>query len=327
MTWYEGGKKRYKSLKTTSHRIAKEMLAEFEYKHNNNQAVMVGGVAKILINIVTDEYFKQLDTRCTNSHHILSQKIRFNQFIKQQEIKFLSDITARKIDDYLHYRKKSGLKPATVKHDYTVLKAFLNWCKKRNYVSDNITDQIEPPKIARQLPKYLSPDQASDLMAYITSDSYNIPHRGTPVKYYIFVVLFTGVRFRKELLRIKKQDIDIAQCVMRVHETKSGKPKIIPISEMLISLLKPLIDTRKDNERLFPVSQFPRKQWAMLCNVLDIDITPYQLKHTFATNYYMQTKDMLGLQQILGHADPATTKIYTQVVDENLRQNIKQFAY
>ena len=148
------------------------------------------------------------------------------------------------------------------------MRAFLRWCQSRGYVQQCVTDRVIPPKINRKLPKILNTDEVTKLFNFLTSDQYNIPYKIVPIKYIIFVELFTGLRFSRELLRLRKKDIVMFcddngnnYCEIYVHETKSGKAKIVPVNIALYELLKPLLDTKKDDDLLFPVSVFPRTQW------------------------------------------------------------------
>ena len=52
---------------------------------------------------------------------------------------------------------------------------------------------------------------------------------------------------------------------------------------------------------------------------------PHTLRHTFATEIYRQTKDIRGVQKMLGHADLSTTMIYTHIVDDDVENAMRGF--
>ncbi len=56
------------------------------------------------------------------------------------------------------------------------------------------------------------------------------------------------------------------------------------------------------------------------------DVHPHMLRHTFATEFYRQTKDIRLTQKMLGHADLSTTMIYTHVVDEDAEKAMRGFC-
>jgi integrase/recombinase XerD len=58
---------------------------------------------------------------------------------------------------------------------------------------------------------------------------------------------------------------------------------------------------------------------------IEKNITPHKLRHTFATDYYKETKDILETGKALGHADVSTTMIYTHVVDDDMENSMKSF--
>ncbi len=251
----------------------------------------------------------------------------------------MRDITAMRIDNYLYARKHGKLNyhehrhqpvsNGTIRHDYIAIKAFLNWCVRRDFLISNPAKKVDPPKLPVKFPKFLDPDTAKKLVAYAASDQFekDIPSEKVSIRYMILIELFSGVRFEKELFQIRKKDVLIDQNTIRIHTSKSGKYKLIPYNPVLNEYLQPLLDRLEDDDRLFPVKQFPRRQWKRLQEIMHIDITPYQLKHTFATMFYMQKKDLVTLQSILGHSDITTTRRYAQTVDEYRKKQAETFTY
>jgi integrase/recombinase XerD len=58
---------------------------------------------------------------------------------------------------------------------------------------------------------------------------------------------------------------------------------------------------------------------------IEKNVTPHKLRHTFATDFYKETRDIMKTQKALGHADVSTTMIYTHIVDSELEEAMKNF--
>lgn len=126
---------------------------------------------------------------------------------------------------------------------------------------------------------------------------------------------------------------------------KAGRERMVPLSDPAQEALKNYMDTRKrfigtesqanQEQWLFPSrtsdsGHLTRQRFAQLLKDLarnaEVDedrVSPHILRHAFATHLLSRGADLRSVQKMLGHADIATTQIYTHIVGENLKKTVK----
>ena len=144
------------------------------------------------------------------------------------------------------------------------------------------------------------------------------------------IILHTGIRL-SELIGIDIDDIDLDDNKIKIKRTKGGQPATKHINAKLKKIMEPFIDRRNgietESTALF-LSQWDRRisdrqyalrldKWALKASV-NKRVTPHVLRHTFATNLYARTKNLIAVQKALGHEYITTTQIYTHIHDEEL---------
>jgi integrase/recombinase XerD len=149
------------------------------------------------------------------------------------------------------------------------------------------------------------------------------------------LMLNAGLR-TAECLNLKVRDIDWLSGKLMVRQGKGGKDRALWVNEDVLAWLRRWRERRPVvSELLFttlegkPVN--PRALRAMVkrradkAGLVAKEVHPHTLRHTFATEIYRQTKDIRGLQKILGHEHLATTMIYTHIVDEEVENAMRGF--
>ena len=128
-------------------------------------------------------------------------------------------------------------------------------------------------------------------------------------------------------------------CLIRITG-KGNKDRIIPIGEYSIYYLKEYLKVRekllkrKVCNKLFlnnhgqGISRqgfFKILKEILLKKNLNSDVSPHTLRHSFATHLINRGADLRSIQEMLGHTDISTTKIYTRVSDEKVLQDYEKF--
>ena len=239
-----------------------------------------------------------------------------------------------KILEYLWHLKKKGLKESTVKHygeklkqlitlDVNLLrpeeiKEFLatnnRWSDRTKAIVVAICDGFlnwlkilwEPPKYkpAKKLPFIPTEEEVDQLIA----------RAGKRLAPFLQLLKETGMR-RGEAVRLKWTDIDFKRKTVSVTPEKGSNPRLLPLSEKTLGMLQTI---PKKSDRMFPTlssltSNFyiQRKTLARKLNdprILKISL--HTLRHWKATMEYHKTKDIIHVQQVLGHRDIKSTMIY-----------------
>jgi integrase len=136
--------------------------------------------------------------------------------------------------------------------------------------------------------------------------------------------LLTGMR-RGEIMGLDWQNVDLERGNIYILQSKSGKPREVPILSKLHEVLRALGPRKRG-----PVFNLPyimlRRYFAKALR--DTDITEFRFhdtRHTFASHFIMRTNDLPALQNILGHSSPAMTQRYAHLSRGHLALELAAF--
>lgn len=216
---------------------------------------------------------------------------------------------------------------------HKTLAVFFRWCVAQGCISNNPTDDIECPKLAKRLPSRLNKQDAFKLMEIV----YNYPYDYHFLRYRNHAIfstfIFAGIR-KKELLNLKYTDIDIENMSLFINQGKGSKDRIIPICYKLADSLKKYLVERKRLHKTCPEfftslnrnSGFTdtglKRLVIKIRDVSRIKFTIHKLRHTFATLMLEGGCDIFSLSKMMGHNDIKTTTIYLSASAEHLRNQI-----
>ena len=150
----------------------------------------------------------------------------------------------------------------------------------------------------------------------------------------------TGLRIT-EMLDLKLTDIDFENCIVRCFG-KGSKERIVPIGEYIIDSLKDylengrnkLLNNKKITDYLFlnnrggRISRFSFfKILKKLLREKNIkkEVSPHSLRHSFATHMLENGADLRSIQELLGHSDIATTRIYTHITNKKVENDYIEY--
>lgn len=267
---------------------------------------------------------------------------RFFEFSKVTEAK---DITESLVREYrLHLNRQLGvkvkgqtratLKKNTQNYHLIALRRFLKYLMKIK-VSTLTPDAIELAKTGDRHIDLISLDELKRIFKAAAGDTL-IALRDTALLHLFFS---TGLRL-SELCSLNR-DIDIAKDELSVRG-KGEKVRVVFLSDDARSAIKQYLDKRGDFEeplfiqyshnkkegssyRLTPRSiERIIKQLAINAGISK-KVTPHVLRHSFATDLLSNGADIRSVQMMLGHANIATTQIYTHVTDKQLKDIHKKF--
>lgn len=203
---------------------------------------------------------------------------------------------------------------------------------KKHLIDKNPTVEVDPPKKAKTLPKYLNVEEAVRLLEAVKSDAES----KTRVRDYTIITLFlnTGMRL-SELVGLNLQSFDSNLDYVKVVG-KGNKERLIYLNSAAQESVKKYLTIRLDpryirtSDKAFFLSGRQQRispktvQW-MVNKYLDLaglgskGLSVHKLRHTAATLMYQSGKvDIRVLKDVLGHEQLNTTQIYTHVVSQNL---------
>ncbi len=264
-----------------------------------------------------------------------------------------SDVNNASTDDLKSYLKdlsekihvkgehRGKIAVRTVARRLSALRQYYRFLISEEQREDNPTTTIESPKQGRTLPKTLS---ESEVSALITTAGKPGTAESVRLVCLLEMIYATGLRV-SELVGLPMSAIGEDNQFLMVAG-KAGRERMVPLSDTAQSAINNYTDVRKqfigadDNgnqaQWLFPSrtsdsGHLTRQRFAQLLKDLaraaEVDesrVSPHILRHAFATHLLSNGADLRSVQKMLGHADIATTQIYTHIIDEQLGKTVKE---
>lgn len=205
------------------------------------------------------------------------------------------------------------LKPSSIRRKLEAIRKFLDWAVKQDIISRNPAKEVEAPASVTLPPRSLSEKDFFRLRRSFYKE-------GNERDIAIFEILAnTGIRV-SELCSLKLSDVQISERKGKliVRYGKGQKYREVPLNSDARKALNEYLKSRADenNERLFLGERGPLtpsgvfriiKRYARDAGV---EVSPHQLRHTFARRLLQSGADIVTVQQILGHANLNTTAVY-----------------
>jgi len=268
-----------------------------------------------------------------------------NRFFTFSNIKNPEDINAQVVRDFRLWlnRQSTGNNRATGKtlskktqnYYMIALRVFLKFLTKRKVTSLS-ADEIELAKLPEHSLDLITPAELSRLLAVPAGDDI----KSLRDKSVLALLFSTGLRV-SELCSLTN-DIDLNADEFSIRG-KGGKVRVVFISDDARTSLKKYLSMRKDmSDAMFvqvgtelkkpadirPLTRRSIERIVKQCAVkagISKKVTPHVIRHCFATDLLSNGADIRSVQMMLGHANIATTQIYTHVTDSQLRDIHKKF--
>ena len=239
----------------------------------------------------------------------------------------LSDINNQVLMDYLVTLDNDNY--ASINHALTAIRSFHDYINRFHAELLNFSVQIKGKKVPKHLPTFLTQDEVNLL----------IENCDDLMDQTILKLLYaTGMRV-SELINLKLNNFNLEHGFLRCLG-KRNKERIIPIYQQAVISLKDYLELRKSSENSLsshyvfinkkgrPLSrQYVFKIVKENCqkNGISTSISPHSLRHTFASLMLDNGADLRVIQELLGHADIATTQIYTHLQTKRLKTAYDQY--
>ena len=255
----------------------------------------------------------------------------YKEFLNKRHINRVDDISSEDIKEFLKNREDE--ESSTIAHNLTVIKNFHSYLLKEKIVKTNISEFIERPKLKKALPKTLSMEDVDILLDIQLNTPFDYRNKA-------MLELMYGCGLRvSELVNLEINDIDQTNCLIRILG-KGSKERDIPVGEYALYYLKEYLKVRelllKDKvcNKLFLNNHgtgmtrqgfFKNLKILLKEKGLNPDVSPHTLRHSFATHLINRGADLRSIQEMLGHSDISTTKIYTRVSDEKVIEDYNEY--
>jgi integrase/recombinase XerD len=258
--------------------------------------------------------------------------MKFAEFAARQKVS-LGQVERAHVVDFLHSLYLKKLDGRSVARHLVTIRHFFRFCFAEGLLQEDPAANVQSPKFRQSLPEFLSLAEVDRLLAQPDASST----LGLRDKAMIELLYSTGLRV-SELCGLKTQDIQMDLGCLRCIG-KGNKERLVPVGKRALQVVQEYITKarlqilgKRSSSFLFPsrtgsaINRFAF--WKILGTYgrraeLRKALTPHMLRHSFATHLLDRGADLRSVQMMLGHADIATTQIYTHVVEERLKQVYK----
>ena len=279
-------------------------------------------------------------THLGNERHLSSNTLQgyrrdlnlLETFCQQVNIDQWQQLANHQLRDFVSEAHRQGISGKTLQRRLSSIRTFFNYLAREGLVNQNPALSITAPKTAQKLPKTLDTDQVSQLLNVKGSKWHTVRDLAMLELFYS-----SGLRLT-ELTNADITDIEWHDATIRVLG-KGSKERVLPVGSHALLALKKWLDIRiqlptrkqtiQDQSALFISERglriSPRnvqsrvRHWTRSQNVPG-NVHPHMLRHSFASHMLESSGDLRAVQELLGHADIATTQIYTHLDFQHLAQ-------
>jgi integrase/recombinase XerD len=239
-------------------------------------------------------------------------------------------VTREELERYLADLRADGLAASTIARRIAAVRALFRHELLLGSREDNPAAEIGLPRRARRLPRTLSPGEAERL---VDAAAGTTP-RALRDRALVELLYGAGLRV-SEAVGLERGGVDLDERLVRTVG-KGGKERVVPIGRSAVEALRrylargrPFLD-RRHRQELFLNAQgggltragafLILRKLAEKAGLEPGRVHPHLLRHSFATHLLEGGADLRSVQEMLGHADLATTELYTHVTDRRRRE-------
>ncbi|PIW61367.1 MAG: site-specific tyrosine recombinase XerD [Candidatus Omnitrophica bacterium CG12_big_fil_rev_8_21_14_0_65_50_5] len=258
---------------------------------------------------------------------------KYEQFLKKRRIEKSEQIAKELIASYMGHLKSHGLAATSVSHNLSAIRVFHRFLVRDGRVKGDPSGMIESPKLWKRVPDVLTD---AEIVRLIEASKGETPQliRDYAILEFLYA---TGMRV-SELVNLTMDQIHFESGFVRCFG-KGKKERLIPVGKKALEALKKYCTRARPKlmKRTTSVVFLNRagrglneggltrqfiwqmiRRYARLAG-LTKTIKPHIVRHSFATHLLAHGADLRSVQEMLGHADIATTQIYTHVETSRLK--------
>lgn len=238
---------------------------------------------------------------------------------------------------YLAFLAQNGMSVKTQARRLSALREFYKYLYTEKIRADNPTDALDSPRTGRSLPKYLSEEEINRLFDAVSNIK---PEKAVRMKALLEILYASGLRV-SELVSLPASTANVRENFLIVRG-KGSKDRMVPLTDAAKQALRDWIPERektlpkgRESRWLFPsrskMGHLTRegffeelKTLAVAAGIPAERVSPHVIRHSFASHLIAHDADLRTVQQMLGHANIATTQIYTHILDDRLKNTVEK---
>jgi integrase/recombinase XerC len=284
-----------------------------------------------------DDFLFHLKTERRFSPHTLSNYRRdllgVVTFCDSADVSDWPALDAKHVRGFLAARHRQGTGGRSLARALSALRSFLKFLIREGRLQKNVAQGVQAPKAPRKLPEPLDVDEMTRLLSPTASSTKPTDDplmiRDTAM---LELMYSAGLRLA-EMVSLNVGEIDLADGSVSVTG-KGGKTRVVPVGryarEALVNWQRLRAGLANDGEpalfvsqrggRLTPRAVQQRFRQRGIQQGIESRVHPHKLRHAFASHLLESSGDLRAVQELLGHADIATTQIYTHLDFQRLAE-------
>lgn len=289
------------------------------------------------VNEAIDDYLNYcLFEKRLSKNTVMSYKFNlkeYNSFLLNKKINLINQVTSQDIASYLKWLDQKQEATSSIAHKLTAVKNLHKYVFKQKIVSHDVSETVDRPKLRKILPNTLSIEEVDCLLDIALETPFDYRNKAM-----LELMYGTGLRV-SELINLTIHSIDLENCIIIVLG-KGSKERMIPLGEYCLDSLKNYLERRDQlkkgylTEQLFlnnhgkPMTRqgfFKILKKEIANKGLNPNVSPHTLRHSFATHLLNRGADLRSIQEMLGHEDISTTKIYTHISDTKIKEDYHKY--
>ncbi len=256
-------------------------------------------------------------------------------FLQSRNIQSVNAVARRDVLDYLDSERERGLGVNSISRRLVTIKVFFRFLQQESMLARNVTEVMESPRLWKVLPSTLSFKEVDRLLAApVGTDPRSLRDRAL-----LEMMYATGLRV-SEVAGVTLEGVHFDSGYVRCTG-KGNKTRIVPFGrsarqhlERYLKDARPLLMRGRSGDALFVTYRgrgFSRKGvWKLIRDyarraAIAKRVTPHTMRHSFASHLLANGAPLRVIQEMLGHADIATTQVYTHIDQNRLKSMHAQF--
>jgi integrase/recombinase XerD len=266
---------------------------------------------------------------------------KFERYVRKQD-KGLNEIRQSDLSGFLDYLRSTGMAPSSIARHLSSIKGFFRYLNRTGETVSNPAESITGPKLFRAHPGALTIEDVKELLACAkrATETDRSKKKLTFRDLALLEFLYgTGARV-SEVSDAKQSDLYVEMSLVKLFG-KGKKERVVPMGHAAWEALKAYqhesrsnLANSKSGDYIFLNNRGGKLSrmgiWKILNKYVSAagitkKVSPHTLRHSFATHLLQGGADLIAVQELLGHADIATTEIYTHLDKDFLVSEHQEF--
>ncbi len=270
-----------------------------------------------------------------------SDIVKFSDYVKKMD-KDPTQLRQSDLTAYLEYLRATGMAPSSIARQLSSLKGYYRYLNRVGETASNPVESIAGPKLYRSHPGALTIEEVFSLLdtargaAENDSSKKMLPSRDLALLEFLYG---TGARV-SEAAEAQRKDLYTEMNLVKLYG-KGKKERVVPMGraawaaiDVYFSACRPKLAGARSEDYLFLNNRGGKLSrmgiWKILRKYVNAagiarNVSPHTLRHSFATHLLMGGADLIAVQELLGHADIATTEVYTHPDKDFLVSEHREF--